>query len=449
MRIDVKNKKLLIESLSRILNKDIKHQINGISIDSRKIQKNDIFICLKGEQNHGNDFITTELLTKVSLVISDKKSKHCEIYKVKNSKEFLGNLAKEFRLKLKTKFIGITGTNGKTSTKELLAHILKTKFNVSYSKKSYNSTVSLPLSILECDEKSRFCILEMGASKSGEIEYLCDIANPDFGIVTNISKAHLDGFLNFKDLIDTKMSLYDFINKYNGIYFQNKDDKNIVIDDSQSSKIVSFSMFDSNSDYYADISCLEQGNIYINDNLFEMPYTSEIFALNFLSSYSIASTIGISNLEIKKALSDFSIPNGRGNIIEVNNLKIINDTYNANFESMKKGISQLANYYDNRVKIKLVLADMLELSDESDTIHAELGRYINSLDFIDSVYGVGLKIKHTLENINNPLILKRHYKHNKELIDYLETTKIENSVVYLKGSRGMKLEQIIDYLNVK
>ena len=92
---------------------------------------------------------------------------------------------------------------------------------------------------------------------------------------------------------------------------------------------------------------------------------------------------------------------------------------------------------------------MLELSGESEAIHAELGRYINSLDFIDSVYGVGLKIKHTLENINNPLILKRHYKHNKELIEYLETTKIENSVVYLKGSRGMKLEQIIDYLNVK
>ena len=226
MRIDVKNKKLLIKSLSRILNRDITHQINGISIDSRKIQKNDIFVCLNGNKNHGNDFITSKLLKKVSLIISDKKSKHSKICKVKNSKEFLGDLAKEFRLKLNTKFIGITGTNGKTSTKELLAHILKTKFNISYSKKSYNSTVSLPLSILECDEKSKFCILEMGASKSGEIEYLCSIANPDFGIVTNISKAHLDGFLNFKDLIETKMSLYDFVNKYDGIYFQNKDDKN-------------------------------------------------------------------------------------------------------------------------------------------------------------------------------------------------------------------------------
>ena len=116
---------------------------------------------------------------------------------------------------------------------------------------------------------------------------------------------------------------------------------------------------------------------------------------------------------------------------------------------MKKGISQLINYNDNRVKIKLVLADMLELSNESDEMHAELGQYINCLDFIHSVYGVGSKIKHTLENINNPLIVKRHYKDNKELIDYLETSKIENSIMYLKGSRGMKLEQIIDYLNVK
>ena len=449
MRIDIKNQKLLIKSLNKILNRDIIQKIKGICIDSRKVKENDIFVCLQGERNHGNDFINNDLLNKVSFIISDKEYKHNKVYQIEDSKAFLANLAIDFRSNLDVKFIGITGTNGKTSTKELLVHFLKTKFNVSYSRKSYNSTVGLPLSILECDEKAQFCVLEMGASKRGEIDYLCSIANPNFGLVTNISKAHLEGFLNFQDLINTKMSLYNFIDSHSGTYFLNKDDDNIVLSGSPNCNVVSFSMIDTESDYYADITNIDRGNIYINNHLFEIPYLTEIFVSNFLSSYSIASTVGIPNSDIKKALQDFSIPDGRGNIINLPAIKIINDTYNANLESMKKGISQLERFKNKGSKIKLILGDMLELSNESMNIHSELGRYIDSLNFIDSIYVVGDMMEHTLDAIDNPSIFKKYFSSNQTLIKYLKINTINDGVIYLKGSRGMELEQIIDYLNVK
>ena len=449
MRINVKNEKSLMKSLNKVLNTDMQIKIKGISIDSREVKDNDLFICLKGERGHGSDFIDDTLLDKVSIIISDKEFLNDKVHLVDNSKDFLVKLAMDFRAHLNVKFIGITGTNGKTSTKELLVHFLKTEFNVSYSKKSYNSTVGLPLSILECDEKSEFCVLEMGASKRGEIEYLCSIANPDFGLVTNISKAHLDGFSSFKDLINTKMSIYECINSRRGTFFLNNDDSNIPVLSSSDCSVVSFSMTNIQSDYYANISDIDKGIIYVNNCLFEIPYLTHIFASNFLSSYSIASNIGVSNSSIKKVLRDFRIPEGRGNIISLPNMKIINDTYNANLESMRKGISQLKKLSSNSVKIKLILGDMLELSDESVEIHNELGRYIDTLDFIDTIYGVGSAIRNTLESINKPFVIKEYFANNEELIEHLKVNPINDGVVYLKGSRGIKLEQIVDYLNVK
>ena len=446
MRIDIKSQNLIIKSLNKVLNKNIDDNINGICIDSRLLKENDIFICLQGERNHGNDFINEDVLNKVSFIVSDRRIINDKVYIVRDSKEFLTNLAIDFRSNLNVKFIGITGTNGKTSTKDLLVHFLKTKFNVSYSRKSYNSTISLPLSILECDEKAQFCVLEMGASKKGEIEYLCNIARPHFGLITNISKAHLDGFSGFKDLVDTKMSIYDFINNQGGTYFLNKDDSNILLSDSSDCSVISFSMIDAKSDYYADISKINKGDICINNNLFKVPYITEIFASNFLSSYSIASTIGISKSDIDKVLKDFCIPDGRGNLIKLPNMRIINDTYNANLESMKKGISQLEEFKNKEVEIKLILGDMLELSEESIEIHNELGRYINSLDFIDSIYAIGNMVKHTLASIDNPSIFKQYFINNQVFIEHLKINSMHGSVIYLKGSRGMKLEQIIDYL---
>ena len=453
MRIDINSSNLFKSVLGKALNTDIDANIRGICIDSRHVEDNDLFICLQGERNHGSDFVNEDLLDKVSIVISDKKLSHNKSYLVDNSKDFLINLAIDFRSNLNVKFIGITGTNGKTSTKELLVHFLRTKFNVSYSKKSYNSTVGLPLSVLECDENSEFCVLEMGASKSGEIEYLCGIANPDFGLVTNISEAHLEGFSSFENYIDTKVSLHDFVLDNRGTFFLNKDDYLLTGGDYQCKRgehnIVSFSMQSQDSHYYLDSSNIEQGNVCINNHLFEIPYLTETFISNFLSSYSIASTLGVSNSDIRKALQDFSVLDGRGNIINLPTIKIINDTYNANPESMRKGISELERYKRKGVNINLVLGDMLELSDQSVDLHKALGLYINDLDFIDAVYGVGSDIRTTLEYIHSPSVEKECFGSNQELIEYLKASPINDGIIYLKGSRSIELDKVVEYLNAE
>ena len=222
MRIEIKNHELTRKVLNKLLSKKINKNFNGISIDSRNIEKNDIFIAIQGENNHGIDFINEKLLNRISFIISDHPFDSDKVCVVDNSRNFLKDFAIEFRNHLDAKIIGIAGTNGKTSTKELLVQFLKTKYNVDYSKGNYNSTISLPLSILECSNTSEYCILEMGASKHGEINLLCEISKPDIGLITNISEAHLEGFEDFEDMVNTKLDLYKSLNKNKGTYFLNK-----------------------------------------------------------------------------------------------------------------------------------------------------------------------------------------------------------------------------------
>ena len=181
----------------KVINFDLNNPINGISIDSRNIKKNDLFIAMKGKRSHGSEFVNNDILDKVSLIISDKFIDSPKAVKVDDSSEFLKKIAINFRDKLKMKVVGITGTNGKTSTKELIVRFLKTKYKVNYSKGNHNSMTSLPLSILGFDCDSDYGILEMGASKNGEIQELCNIAKPNIGLITNISKSHLDGYQGF------------------------------------------------------------------------------------------------------------------------------------------------------------------------------------------------------------------------------------------------------------
>tara|TARA_B100001142_G_scaffold59752_1_gene58668 strand:- start:3979 stop:5286 length:1308 start_codon:yes stop_codon:yes gene_type:complete len=431
-----------------MLSKNINKKFNGISIDSRNLEQDDIFIATKGDRYHGNEFVDQKLLDKASFIISDQMLEidSDKIHIVSNSKIFIKDLAVEFRKFLNAKFIGITGTNGKTSTKELLVRFLETQYNVSYSRGNYNSTISLPLSILEFDTDSDYCVLEIGASKRGEIKTLCDIASPSYGLITNISEAHLSGFNDFKDLINTKMDLYRHIVERDGMYFLNKDDENIKIDKNLSVDMVSFSYdsdFSDDLDYCADMLDIDKSVITINSCLFKVPYKTEAFARNFLASYSIADFIGINKKNIQKVLDSFTLPEGRGDILDIGGVKIINDTYNANLDSMIKGISQLSAMKKNNIKIAVIIADMLELSDSSVEIHKKLGTYINSLDFIDGVYGIGDLMEDTVAAIDNKDIQKKYYI-NKDLFVSDFKKDVDNyDVVYLKGSRGMSLDTVI------
>ena len=444
MRIKINNN-MIKSTLSEILGKEIDFNIKGISIDSRNVQKGDLFVALKGQRVHGVDFINKELIDKACHIISDVKVDSDKFTIVENSKQFLRNFASCFRHKIKAKIIGITGSNGKTSTKELLKDFLNSKYDISYSKGNYNTTISLPLSLLACDIDSDYCILEMGASKSGEIEVLSDICMPDFGLLTNISEVHIEGYKNFNDLVMTKLALYESVSSRGGIFFLNKDDLNIYSHcNIKSDKIISYSINDVDSNFIGDLSEIDKGIISINNNSFNVPYRTNAFAYNFLASYSIATTFGIDSNSIQSALNQFELPEGRGGYLSINSNKIINDSYNANLESMIFGIEQLEYIESKKGKVILVLGDMLELGHRSKYNHKKLGQYINELDFIDCVCGYGELILDTLDCIESSKITKKYFNKKISLEEYLKLYISENDILYLKGSRSLCLETIIN-----
>ncbi|MAV64869.1 MAG: hypothetical protein CMG00_06745 [Candidatus Marinimicrobia bacterium] len=445
MRVDIKDSGLINKVLSRLLKNNINYNFRGISIDSKKIKKKDIFIALQGTKSHGADFLDDMLLNKLSLVISDKPIDNKKVFLVKDSKVFLHEFAKNFRISLNSKFICITGTNGKTSTKNLLVDFLKSKYSIDFSRGNFNSTTSLPLSILSFDNKSDYSVLEMGASKSSEIEVLSMISSPNIGLVTNISNGHLEGFKSFDDLVNTKMALYEFLAENNGIYFLNKDDSSIgrYSDFNSIRNVISFSATNQDSNYFASLSDLNKGFIGIGDYIFKVPYKTKAFVYNFLSSYSIASYLGVSDDMIQQSLNNFKLPSGRGDILKVGDIVIINDSYNANLESMKYGISSISSDDYNNKKVVLVLGDMLELGEYSVKIHKDLGQYISSLNYVDTVYGVGCLIEETINSINNSKINKKYFSSKESLIESLKNHE-RYKVYYFKGSRGMRIDDIIN-----
>ena len=444
MRVEINNN--IIESaLSDTLKKEINFNIKGVSIDSRNFKKGDLFIALKGEKCHGADFINSNLIDKAAHIISDIKIDSDKSTLVDDSRRFLTDFASCFRGKIKTKIIGITGSNGKTSTKELLKDFLKTKYDISHSKANYNTTVSLPLSLLACNTNSDYCVLEMGASKTGEIGILSEICKPDFGLITNISEAHIAGYKDFNDLVKTKLALFESVSNSNGMLFLNKDDLHITNNyDKKSNKIISYSLNDVNSDFVGDLSEINQGIVSINNNLFNVPYRTNVFAFNFLASYSIASTFGVDSASIQNTLDQFELPEGRGDYLNINSNTIINDSYNANLESMVFGIAQLKSMKNAEYKIILILGDMLELGDRSEYNHKKLGKYINGLNFIDCICGYGDLISDTLDCINNSKIIKKYFRKKDLLEEYLKSYVSKNDILYLKGSRSLSLETIID-----
>ena len=442
MRIEIKEKNILKNILCKRLGVQLDYDINGISIDSRQIEQGDIFFALKGQKTHGINFIDKNILNRLNFIISDKPIDSSKVFLVKDSLQFLKDIASDFRSELKIKFIGITGSNGKTSTKELLVKFLKTKFNIDYSKGNYNSTISLPLSLLTCNSKSDYCVLEMGASKAGEIDFLCTITKPHIGIITNISESHLDGYQDFNELIDTKLALYESIVNSGGTYFLNKDDSNINTENNYEN-IVTYSSFDKTAEYFADTSKIQEGIVRINDYSFNVPYKSVIFASNFLASFSIASSLGVDNQDIQDSLKSFEFPDGRGRITEVDGDIIIDDTYNANLNSMKSGISELKLIKDKNQSINLILGDMLDLGTFSKSHHSALGEFISDLNFIDNVYCIGAMSNYIVKGINNPNIKSKYFKNSHSIITYLRKNKSGNNIFYFKASRGMRMEKII------
>ena len=435
MRVKIANKTMFINALTSLLPQLFLSEVNGFTIDSRLVENGDIYLPIKGENVDGHDFIPQAISNGASFIFSEQSSTEilAEVVYVESTLDTLKELAIAYGNQIECPIIGITGSNGKTTTKELLNHVLSTHKKTMCTVGNYNSTIGLPISMFTIEGDEDFCILEMGASEPNEIAELCRIAKPTMGLITNISASHTENFGSLKSVAKTKSDLFTSLPR-NGTAFVNIDD-NYISTFSTHVKRVTYG-FNSDADFNGNF---EDGALKINDAEISLPYPSEIMAKNVLATFSIANTIGISHNEIENSINTFEIPTGRSDIIIHNGITIIDDTYNSNLESAKAGIDTLSKY-DGNQKIAII-GDMFELGELAQGHHYELGKYISNSN-IDILLATGELTQLTVDAARK--VDATFFQNKGALINRL--IKIANSgdVVYVKGSRGMKMETIIE-----
>ena len=419
-------------NISELHNLFLKHSV--ICTDTRSIIPNSIFFSLKGENFNGNKFAKQALEKGCRFAVIDEEeyyTKGCIL--VNDVKEILQKLATYHRKYISIPIIGITGTNGKTTTKELIHYILSSQYNCYATKGNLNNQIGVPLSILEINKNHEIAIIEMGASKIGEIENLCNITQPNSGIITNVGLAHLEGFGSFDGVVQTKTELYNFIEKTNGTVFVNNEDR-VLLEKSEKIKRVLFGK-EKNSDFNAQITeefpfvSIKIGRTSINSNLI-----GEFQFYNILAACAIGNFYGITTENLKKSIESYKPNNNRTEIVETEKNYIILDAYNANPSSMNSMIESFSKL-ERRRKL-CVLGEMRELGEYSKKEHISLIEKMIKLD-IETIF-----IGEEFTNINNI----NSYKNTNEFLIEKNKFELNNRTILIKGSRGIKLENLVDYL---
>ena len=442
-----------------IYNPDMFKSIYHVSIDSRNIKKNTLFIAIKGDRFDGHDFIDDVVKKGACAVMINgrnfKKLNEIEIpvITVKNTTKALGDVAKIWRAKLKAKVIGITGSAGKTTTKEILATLLSQKFKVKKTVANNNNHIGVPLTILSTNEKHSVLVAELGTNHFGEIAYTASITSPDLGLITNIGDSHLEYLKNRKGVFTEKVSLLKETINHDGKVFINNDDKILKEFGKKVKNKISFALSEK-ADYKVSIKGYDklarpQIEIKSKKSVFEatLPISGEKNVLNFTAAYAIASELGLTDSQIQKAVNKLKSYNKR---LEIKNLKkftLINDTYNANPDSMKSSLDIL-NKIESRKKKIAILGDMFELGSESKTKHLELSNFINKTK-VDEVYSIGKMMKLMNQKLNGKTKVHQHFAERESLKHFLKKLDTNNSALLVKGSRGMKMEEFVSVLETR
>ena len=404
----------------------------GVCTDSRKTKKNTIFFSLKGKNFNGNLFADQAISQGCSFcVIDDKKYKKSEKYiLVDDVLICLQELASLHRSKLACSLIAITGSNGKTTSKELISSVLRKKFNVLSTEGNLNNHIGVPLTLLKLNKSHQLAVIEMGANHLKEIELLCEIAKPNFGIITNIGKAHIEGFGSIDNILIGKTELYRYLEKNNGTVFVNSDDKKL----SKSTYGLNSISYGSESIYAPQITI---DDIYVNIFCLGMTFKSNLIGKYQKFNIALAICIGdyfkIDKFLIQEAIQNYIPKNNRSQIIKTKRNKVLMDAYNANPNSMRETI----NYFDyiNYEKKFLILGDMLELGNTSENEHKEI------IDLITYKEYEFILVGDIFSSINKENSFK-----NVDSVPKKKLLELEKYFILVKGSRSITLEKILNYL---
>ena len=429
------------------MNFDLFYETSGVCIDTRNIQKDCLFICLKGVNFNGNEFARKALELGAKYVVCDEQmyKTHESIHLVDNALVYLQQLSRYHRDQFNIPIIGITGSNGKTTTKELIANVLEKKYKTHYTKGNLNNHIGVPLTLLQLNHSHEIAVIEMGANKLFDISELCIITNPTHGIITNIGKAHLEGFGNFEGVLTTKKELYDAVKFNNGVLFHNSDDE--ILNEIIPQEIPHF-------DYSIHRNSYVRGELismspYITMKWNSEEYHSDIITTNmvgqynfynFLAAITIGSFFQVEPSFISKAISEYVPTNNRSQIEKTNKNTLILDAYNANPSSMKNSIESFA-LMEGGGKL-IIIGDMFELGKESEDEHLKVIEQIKKLNI--ETFFVGHHFNAHASTMNMEKF--KFFSTKDALIKHLQNITIQNSLILLKASRGIGLETIKEFL---
>ncbi|OUW62543.1 MAG: hypothetical protein CBD58_01645 [bacterium TMED198] len=445
MRIEIKEKiffsKLMMEKYKYFLPAN---RINGISIDSRDIREGDIFIGIEGKNFDGNEFSCEALERGASLIVTNLKKnkiKSSKLLEVESTNNFIYDFSKSWVNNFDCEFVGITGSNGKTSTKEILYKFLSTTYSTFKTPANYNSTIGVPMSLFSMTKNIQIALIEMGASNNNEIRHICSIVKPKYGIITNISEAHTLSFGDIDGVIKAKSELFHSLPK-DGTAFVNYNDENVRAIKCESEEI----KFGSNEkcEYvYRMNDKKNYSSFYINNEHISLPQNSFSMFANVFASYVVAKTFHVKSKYLHLEIKELKATPGRCQIINKKEYKIIDDTYNANLDSVLKGLEFLNNFNSKGNKIA-VIGDMYELGNLSDQHHLRIGEFISKTK-INFLCSIGDYRKKIIKNVKGEA-KSRAFDSIDEIVEYLNSILGNGDVVYIKGSRGMKMERIIKML---
>ncbi len=404
----------------------------GISTDTRKITAGSVFFALKGANFNGNKFAEEALRKGAEYAVIDEKEFYIDsrTILVDNVLKTLQLLANYHRKQLDIPFIGLTGSNGKTTTKELMKAVLSTEYKVHATEGNLNNHIGVPLTLLSLKEDTQIAVIEMGANKPGDIRELCEIAEPTHGIITNIGKAHLGGFGGLEGVIKTKTELYEFLRETSGHAFVNGEDELLM----QRSRGIS------RTTYCTQDFCDVWAKNISSDLFLEIEYQNRKIHTKLVGDYNFQNALAaicvgkyfnVSDSQIQQALEQYIPDNNRSQIIKTTRNTLIMDAYNANPTSMEKAILNISKAQN----VLLILGDMKELGKWTKEAHQKIVDLVKTIEGADAVL-VGENFSHT-QNHNFLTFLTA-----KDALKHFENHPVKGRTILLKGSRSMQLETL-------
>lgn len=427
---------------------------DGVSTDSRSTQKGQLFFALPGEHFDGHDYVPDAIKKEAAACVVSESwftrkvsdFPNGRFVVVQNPLTALQSLAKLHRQKFETSVIAVTGTNGKTTCKEMIFAVLSKAFNTVATQGNLNNEIGVPLTLLNITSDTQVAIVEMGADKKGDIAFLCDLAQPDSGVITNIGKAHIRSFGSIQAIAETKTELFEALTA-DGVRFVNMDDERLSPHSKQTKGLVTFGIKNA-SDYRGEVLSLNEQacakvRVYAPENHtidFQLNVPGTHHAYNALIAAAMGHSLGLDDDDIRSALENYRQPANRMGIRHHKGVTILDDTYNANPESVRAALDTLTAFKHSGRTVA-VLSDMLELGPISQEEHIGIGEYVSKKkpDALFTTGGESKLIHDHAKTLSNNF----YYEKKKDLAGALITFVKPGDVLLIKGSRGMKMEEVI------